>query len=215
MRPLQKSVPPSSLEENADRWTERYVESEHKTRPWATDAIKETLTRETDGKCAYCEAKMLSVSYGDIEHIRPKKIFPHLVVEWKNLTLACSRCNQAKGAKWDPDLPFVNPYEDAIPEHLSFLGPLVFGVSDRGDYSLNELDLNDTHRVEARDRALREVEGLLRRYESADGYTREKLGELIELQLRSGDFTAAVLTYLRMRKTELSPSNAVTQSAAR
>lgn len=213
MRQLEKSAAPASLEANAERWTARYLESDQKTRPWATDAIKQALTSETAGKCAYCEAKMLAASYGDIEHIRPKKIFPELVVEWTNLTLACSRCNQAKGAKWDPDLPFVNPYEDAIQEHLSFLGPLVFGVSDRGDYTLNELELNDSHRVEARDRALREVEGLLRRYESSEGYTRDRLGELIELQVQSGDFTAAVLTYVRTRKAEIHASGLLTTNA--
>ncbi|UPL14681.1 HNH endonuclease [Microbacterium galbinum] len=206
MRQLEKSAAPDSLKENAERWTARYLESGQRTRPWAIDAIKQALASETAGKCAYCEAKMLAVSYGDIEHFRPKRIFPELVVEWANLTLACSRCNQAKGAKWDPALPFVNPYEDAIQEHLSFLGPLVFGVSDRGDYTLNELELNDSHRVEARDRTLREIEGLLRRYESSQGYTRDRLGELIDLQMQSGDFTAAVLTYVRTRKAAINLS---------
>lgn len=214
MRPLEKSAAPASLQENARSWTDRYLESGQRTRPWATDAIKQALTSETAGKCAYCEVKMLAASYGDIEHIRPKKIFPELVVEWKNLTLACSRCNQAKGAKWDPDLPFVNPYEDAIEEHLAFLGPLVFGVSDRGDYTLSELELNDIHRVEARDRALREIEGLLRRYESSHGYTRDRLGELIDLQVRSGDFTAAVVTYVRTRKATIHANALGTAPAA-
>lgn len=157
---------------------------------------------------------MLSVTYGDIEHIRPKMRFPELVVDWANLTLACSRCNQTKGSKWDPILPFINPFEDEIGDHLAFLGPLVFGVSDRGDYTLTELDLNHVHRIEARNRALREIESLLRRYEASEGYMREKLRELIEIQMTSGDYTAAVRTYVSLRKKQTVGSEIEAVSAA-
>src|SRR5690606_27961160 len=97
---------------------------------------------ETNGKCVYCEARMLAVSFGDIEHIRPKSLFPNQVVAWENLTLACSRCNGHKSSKFDEDLQFINPYVDDPAEFLFFLGPVVYEHNDRGMYTIRELNLN-------------------------------------------------------------------------
>lgn len=40
--------------------------------------------------CAYCEQNEES----DIEHILPKKAFPHLAFQWENYLMACARCNR-------------------------------------------------------------------------------------------------------------------------
>src|ERR1700712_3696718 len=34
--------------------------------------VKEALIIIQDGKCCFCESKFLHVSYGDVEHFRPK-----------------------------------------------------------------------------------------------------------------------------------------------
>ena len=69
------------------------------------------------GKCAYCETRIVSDQYGDMEHYRPKKavtdehgnniriedekgqIIPHpgyywLAYDWRNLLPACELCNR-------------------------------------------------------------------------------------------------------------------------
>lgn len=205
MRALVKSPAPAVLAASAAEWTERFIASGQATRPWAHEDIKQALAAETDEKCAYCEGRMLAVSFGDIEHIQPKSVFPRLVVSWDNLTLACSKCNQNKSSKYDEALPFVNPYVDEVEQHLAFFGTVVVGVSDRGVYSAKELSLNDPARVEARQRALDSLELLIRRYESADtNYTRDSLRELIEYQVSRGEYTAMCRTYLAIRKASWS-----------
>lgn len=200
MRSLRKSAVPPGLEASAQQATERYVASGGRTRPWATAEIRDAVTSETGGKCAYCEARMLNVDYGDIEHFRPRKVFPELVVSWGNLTLACGRCNGEKGSKWDEDVPFVNPFEDSISDHLFFLGPFVFGKSDRGDYTVIELDLNNSNRVEARNRALAEVENLLRLIAASGSYAKERLEAVIDKLCDSGEYSSAVRMYISARR---------------
>lgn len=69
--------------------------------------VKEKLKEMCNGKCAYCESKIAPVTYGDIEHFRPKKAYNSnktdpleypgyywLAMDWNNLLLACDRCNR-------------------------------------------------------------------------------------------------------------------------
>lgn len=207
MRAITKLAPPLSLVTNATAWTSQYISSGGSSSPWQHAEIKAALVSETKEKCAYCEARFLAVSFGDIEHILPKSKFPELVVDWDNLTLACSRCNQHKGSKHDPQLPFVNPYRDRVEDHLLFLGPIAYSTSDRGFYTINELNLNDANRIEARDRELKSLESLLRRFEAASArYVRDELWKLIQLQAESGEYTSSIMSYLALRKQSLSAS---------
>jgi uncharacterized protein (TIGR02646 family) len=72
-----------------------------------SDAIKDALKDLFNGKCAYCESEILSITVGDIEHYRPKgeivdpetkkKITPGyywLACDWDNLLLSCNNCNR-------------------------------------------------------------------------------------------------------------------------
>ena len=45
-------------------------------------------------KCAYCEASTASVSYGDVEHYRPKSRYWWLAYCLDNLLASCTLCNQ-------------------------------------------------------------------------------------------------------------------------
>ncbi len=59
-----------------------------------------------DGKCCFCESKIGHVSYGDVEHFRPKAGWVQgnepinkpgyywLAYDWDNLLLSCQICNQ-------------------------------------------------------------------------------------------------------------------------
>nr|WP_239015299.1 AAA family ATPase [Archangium violaceum] len=70
---------------------------------------KPRLTKkdEARGKCAFCESQLAHISYGDVEHFRPKAGWRQeeggplgrpgyywLAYEWTNLFLACTLCNQ-------------------------------------------------------------------------------------------------------------------------
>lgn len=58
------------------------------------ESVKATLTGMCSGarRCAYCED-----SVGDeVEHIRPKTLYPELVFVWTNYLYACGSCNGPK-----------------------------------------------------------------------------------------------------------------------
>ena len=55
---------------------------------------KEQLLTETLGKCAYCEAPMSTVAYGDVEYYRPKSVYWWLAYCIDNYLASCQLCNQ-------------------------------------------------------------------------------------------------------------------------
>lgn len=69
--------------------------------------VKETLKTAQNHKCFLCESRITHISYGDVEHFRPKggvcqtaeeKMsetgYYWLAYNWENLFLACQLCNQ-------------------------------------------------------------------------------------------------------------------------
>jgi hypothetical protein len=103
-----------------------------------------------DGKCAYCEARVLHVAWGDVEHYRPKRAvleddthpsYYWLAYDTGNLLPCCPKCNEARGkqthfpikaggqraydpgADLDQELPLIlHPYRVDHPEqHLAFV----------------------------------------------------------------------------------------------
>lgn len=111
---------------------------------WAD--LKEHLITLFYGKCGYCEAPFIAVSFGDVEHYRPKgrvdederhKGYYWLAYEPTNYLPACQLCNEPakrdhfpiRGTRAysesDPldneDPLLINPYRDAFEDHLEFL----------------------------------------------------------------------------------------------
>jgi uncharacterized protein (TIGR02646 family) len=69
--------------------------------------VKETLIKAQHDKCFLCESKITHISFGDVEHFRPKAAYRQsaggplqkpgyywLAYDWSNLFLACQLCNQ-------------------------------------------------------------------------------------------------------------------------
>jgi uncharacterized protein (TIGR02646 family) len=74
---------------------------------YAHPSVKEALRRAQHGKCALCESRIDHVTYGDVEHFRPKAGYCQepkdslvqpgyywLAYDWSNLLLCCQLCNQ-------------------------------------------------------------------------------------------------------------------------
>ncbi|NII25181.1 TIGR02646 family protein [Pseudoflavitalea sp. X16] len=71
-----------------------------------SDEVKIALKKLFNGKCAYCESPILTVTVGDIEHFRPKAAivtdkkkmlkpgYYWLAADWDNLLLSCNNCNR-------------------------------------------------------------------------------------------------------------------------
>ncbi|MFD1846767.1 HNH endonuclease [Arthrobacter flavus] len=145
---IVKGGAPKWIMSNQDRKTAEYIAAPaaSKPSPWRADEVVVALKVECSKKCMYCESFIDDTSYSAVEHIRPKKIFENLVLEWTNLGLTCSRCNTNKGSYWSENLSLqlLNPYRDAIEQHLAFRGPLTVATLDssRGENTVRKLRLN-------------------------------------------------------------------------
>ena len=156
---LLKLAKPNVLEANAVAWTKTLVDKinlgikltdTEKTKYRHPD-IKDALVKETHGKCAYCESKLLHIHHGDVEHIYPKSLDPNKTFDWDNLTLACEVCNQFK-SNHDPNmLHIIDPYNIDPATHINFIGTIVHAVTaDYGQSTKSILKLNRAELCERR-----------------------------------------------------------------
>lgn len=175
MIPVVRTQKPNSLRKNEAKWVQKIREALNLTRNATTITeikkakkklenalnkykhtdIKEALVEQMfRGKCAYCEAQIIHIDYGDIEHFRPKDTFPLLAVEWENLLFVCRVCNGAefKGTKFPLDTSdnplLINPCEDTPNNHLEFKYEektqfaTVVSKDEKGLTSINTYGLN-------------------------------------------------------------------------
>ena len=159
---VRRGVEPPVLAKRADRWrselatTNNAGERRKLLARYRHPQVKAALERSFYGKCAYCESKVSHVSYGHIEHFRPKSGLlgrPDLAFDWNNLLLACGRCNgpEYKGDRF-PETneggPIVSPCDDEPAEHFRFVfDPAakiasIFGTTTRGVTTEALLGLN-------------------------------------------------------------------------
>lgn len=84
------------------------------------DDIKKVLTESSHGKCAFCECHPAEGGYIQVEHFKPKSLYPSSAFEWINLLPACAQCN---GLKLNHDTvlePIINPYDTDPSEAFYF-----------------------------------------------------------------------------------------------
>jgi len=113
---------------------------------------KKALLEASFGKCMYCESKIDHVYFGDVEHIKPKGIYTHLTCEWSNLGYVCAKCNNEKREKYSDETPYINPYDENPENFLIALGE-VYAVnrgSERGELTINDINLNRPELIERR-----------------------------------------------------------------
>lgn len=82
--------------------------------------IKQALQNMYEKRCCYCEGKITPQIIDHIEHLRPKSLFPHLIVDWDNLHCCCPVCNQNKQDQWDFKNPILDPTVDKVEDYLRF-----------------------------------------------------------------------------------------------
>ena len=85
---------------------------------WRSDKrVKKTFDVWSQGKCAYCESLINASRSQQVEHFKPKSLFPSLAYDWANYFLACNGCNGAKLDKWPETGDYVRP-DQGQPEAL-------------------------------------------------------------------------------------------------
>lgn len=164
---LTKLDEPAILRNSSEAWTQVLLDhlaagtkatDTEKSRYRHPD-IKAVLVRETNGKCAYCESKLLHAAYGDVEHIVPKSAAVEVTFKWGNLTIACDICNTNKGSNFGNAIDFVDPYVQEPADHFNVVGPLIFAKAGNDSARLTEetLKLNRSELVERREQRIRSL----------------------------------------------------------
>lgn len=70
---------------------------------------KDELGKMSHRKCSYCESAIGHKGDGQVEHFKPKSLFPSFAYDWDNYFLACGGCNRPKSNKWPKDGGYVRP----------------------------------------------------------------------------------------------------------
>ena len=124
---------------------------------------KAALQAASFDKCMYCESKVSHVYFGDVEHIRPKDLFPDLEFNWDNLGFVCAKCNNAKLNQWHDEAPYINAYEEDPGAHLAAVGAWVLhrNGSERGELTWRDISLNRPHLVEQRGARIKAIADLV------------------------------------------------------
>ena len=168
---VKRTAKPKVLEDNAKKWTTDYLAAKKEYEADKTNSDKLRKFKTTEGKynqnevklalramfhekCAYCESYTTHVSYGEIEHFKPKSKYPELCFEWKNMNFSCEICNGKahKGDKFpleNENGPIINPVEENPDSFFKFIfdkntdQALVIPLNERGRTTLNMFKLND------------------------------------------------------------------------
>lgn len=199
---LTKLAKPDILEQNAAGWTKTLLDKlatgdkptdTEKNRYRHAD-VKAVLVKETHGKCAYCESKLLHITYGDVEHIVPKSTKPEVAFDWDNLTLACDVCNTNKGDKFAHGVGFVDPYLHDPNDHFNFLGGLILAKSGDQNARLTEetLKLNRADLVERRNQRIRYLREQVEVIRHASAHLQPVLLQSLQEELRADTEYSAI-----------------------
>jgi HNH endonuclease len=178
---LSKLNEPDVLKEYKEEWRaqylsyfdhdgDKYIKKSDITIPnslvrkYNNSKIKAQLLKETNEKCAYCESKMLHITYSDIEHIKPKSLKPELIFEWENLTIACEECNRRhKKDYYDENAELLNPFKEDPGKSIYAFGPLLKHVigNKKGWRSCNIIGLNREKLIERRIDRIKNVSSMI------------------------------------------------------
>jgi hypothetical protein len=135
-----------------------------------------------------------------VEHILPKSRFPHLVVNWENLTIACQICNTEKGDYYNNEVPLLNPYVDDPADHLVFLGPIIRAKVDnlRGRRTVDRLKLQRVPLFLERAKRIDLINRLIHLWEVSEGEDKDTAATVVNDALTDDcEFAQTLREYAR------------------
>jgi len=162
VRNVKRVQKPECLRVHSDEWRDsllQFTDSgseppkdlvDNYNRPEVRQALERMYSVGDGCYCCYCEKEM-DDHESEIEHRKPREVFPQYTFDWGNLHLACSTCNRNKGQQWDKRKR--NEILDAAKtrsinnKHLTYeframTGVLRIPVSKRGETTVYHADLN-------------------------------------------------------------------------
>src|SRR4051794_22205746 len=123
-------------------------------------ALRPYVRADFEQRCAYCLLQEIwagGEENFELDHFRPRWLFPDLIADFFNLYYACHVCNQIKGMHWPPSaleergIGFVDLCQDEFEVHFvvrpdGSWTPLTASAA----YTIDSLRLNRPHLVELR-----------------------------------------------------------------
>lgn len=82
--------------------------------------VKTALHNWTEGKCAYCEKQIERDRLTQVEHFKPKSLFPSKAYDFRNYFPACGGCNGLKSNKWPSSGSYVRPDRRGVEKLFEF-----------------------------------------------------------------------------------------------
>jgi uncharacterized protein (TIGR02646 family) len=168
---VNRNAKPKVLEDNAKKWTTNYLAAKKEYEADKTNSAKKNNFKKAESKynhedvklalrnmffekCAYCESNTTHVSYGEIEHFKPKSKYPELCFEWRNMNFSCEICNGKahKGDKFpleNENGPIIDPVEENPDNHFKFIydkewdQAIVIPIGARAETTVSMFKLND------------------------------------------------------------------------
>jgi uncharacterized protein (TIGR02646 family) len=181
------------------------ISFDFKSKIYGNKKIKKQLVAYQFGKCAFCEQNVLSTSYGDVEHFRPKGGFRQsnnnqmqfpgyywLAYDWNNLLFSCSICNQ----RFKKNLfPILNSHQRARNHYSSLVleKPVFINPYDENPKFLIGFNEEVAQGKDKRGRGDRTIDAL--------GLNRKGNGFSDLIELRRDHFDTVEQIYITSRKT--------------
>jgi uncharacterized protein (TIGR02646 family) len=180
MRRVSRPDIPESLKKRSVKWTNMLLDEINKTgnynkvekrfkNKYKQKDITESLKKMYKNYCCYCEGFIdPAITYGRIEHLKPKSLFHNLHFSWENLHLCCEVCNRIKADKWDNQNPIIDPSFDDPDLHLYYSSNIVVNITSRGDITINHIELNRKELKDARGRIFSKIFDLIQQYRATN-----------------------------------------------
>ena len=229
---LVRESKPGVLVRNEDSWTQSLMhavsmygsyseipkkEKDKLIEPCRHEEVKDALIKSSFEKCAFCEGKPAENGNIEVEHYKPKSLYPDSTFEWSNYLPACRKCN---GTKLDHDTisePIVNPY-DINPDEVFYYSDIQIKAVENqnqeiGTKTIQVCGLNSVRLMKPRAEILislhsfcEDISGAIQDYTGADTERKKnnrlrKIGEAIEkierLVLSSEKYSGFCRSYLK------------------
>lgn len=109
----------------------REYSTRHDGRYYVYTRYRDEISEDSQYRCVYCDCHIDDVGGLDmmqLDHFKPKSIFPDLMNDPNNLVLSCSRCNLLKHDDW------IEPSE--LNDQVGYFDP--FSCNRKDYYSIHE-----------------------------------------------------------------------------
>lgn len=123
--------------------------------------VLESLKKQFNNKCAFCESQIGVASSGIVENFRPKSLFPKEAYSWNNLHLSCGICSFNKSDNYPTDQGealLVDPCYDIPSDHFEYDNDgLIHSKTIKGQTTIKIFDLNREKLIYSRKSQLKQI----------------------------------------------------------